>query len=323
MLGFLSGLFGGKKTSNEQVSGPVKANLGEPSTFRYDETLKRWVDTKDPASTAPPAPPPPPPSVNASSLSLGPTALEESPASYRRGATRSARSRYVDPFNPDLGGTDETAPKGGVPSIPSMPMLVPSLPIAAGQMDFTSAGATFTTNSNFVPNPSSNTERILNQQRSQPTLFQSQPQSTVQQQPTAEYNNQQQQQQQQYVLHSQYSQNQESRPEYLPQEYNSIAPQYQIQSHENIEALQRSQNYSKSSLSLSPPDHHQQQQQQPYSQQQQPSFNLQPQQQQQQQQVPPPPSSQQQQNWNGQPEYQSDHYRSPPPQQQVYGQAAF
>ncbi|KAJ7063353.1 Sec23-binding domain of Sec16-domain-containing protein [Mycena amicta] len=47
----------------EAVPGPVKANLGEETTFVYDKDLKRWVNKKagnddaKPAATAPPPPP--------------------------------------------------------------------------------------------------------------------------------------------------------------------------------------------------------------------------------------------------------------------------
>ncbi|EFQ27866.1 COPII coat assembly protein SEC16 [Colletotrichum graminicola] len=60
--------FGGKKEASPEPQGnkPVKANLGESSSFVYDPDLKRWVNKKagadsTPAKTATPPPPKGPP----------------------------------------------------------------------------------------------------------------------------------------------------------------------------------------------------------------------------------------------------------------------
>ncbi|KAI0273647.1 Sec23-binding domain of Sec16-domain-containing protein [Gloeopeniophorella convolvens] len=48
--------------SKEGSGGPVKATLGEESSFVYDAELKRWVNKKAGVDTTQPAAPPPPPS---------------------------------------------------------------------------------------------------------------------------------------------------------------------------------------------------------------------------------------------------------------------
>ncbi|KAF7304925.1 Protein transport protein sec16 [Mycena kentingensis (nom. inval.)] len=52
--------WGGKK--QDGASGPVKANLGEETSFYYDKELKKWVNKSAGAEIAKPAAPPPPPS---------------------------------------------------------------------------------------------------------------------------------------------------------------------------------------------------------------------------------------------------------------------
>ncbi|KAL0581708.1 hypothetical protein V5O48_000290 [Marasmius crinis-equi] len=52
-----------KRDSSTPGPGPVKANLGEETSFYYDKDLKRWVNkTSGGAEAAKPATPPPPPS---------------------------------------------------------------------------------------------------------------------------------------------------------------------------------------------------------------------------------------------------------------------
>ena len=41
--GWLSRIWGGKRADSTSPA-PVKANLGEESTFYYDKELKRWVN---------------------------------------------------------------------------------------------------------------------------------------------------------------------------------------------------------------------------------------------------------------------------------------
>lgn len=44
--GWFKGWFGGKKEPNAQGGGPIKAKLGEESSFYYDPDLKRWINKK-------------------------------------------------------------------------------------------------------------------------------------------------------------------------------------------------------------------------------------------------------------------------------------
>jgi hypothetical protein len=76
----------GKKDPNAPQTGPIKAKLGEESSFVYDETAKRWVNKKAGAVDTPTAsatPPPPrssaPPS-RPSSRAMPPPGRSESPA---------------------------------------------------------------------------------------------------------------------------------------------------------------------------------------------------------------------------------------------------
>ncbi|KAJ6076917.1 hypothetical protein N7499_008898 [Penicillium canescens] len=51
--GWFGGWFGGGKKEEAQTGGPIKAKLGEESSFYYDKDLKKWVNKKDPNSSAP------------------------------------------------------------------------------------------------------------------------------------------------------------------------------------------------------------------------------------------------------------------------------
>ncbi|KAI0306558.1 Sec23-binding domain of Sec16-domain-containing protein [Multifurca ochricompacta] len=57
----------GRWWNREGSSGPVKATLGEESSFVYDKELKRWVNKKADAKTPHPAVPPPPPRAQTTS----------------------------------------------------------------------------------------------------------------------------------------------------------------------------------------------------------------------------------------------------------------
>ncbi|KIO26250.1 hypothetical protein M407DRAFT_24465 [Tulasnella calospora MUT 4182] len=77
------------KKEEPSTPGPVKAKLGEESTFYYDKELKRWVNKKAGETSAAPAPLPPPPSrapsraQTASPSQMAPTTT----SSLSRGAT--------------------------------------------------------------------------------------------------------------------------------------------------------------------------------------------------------------------------------------------
>ncbi|KAF7338256.1 Protein transport protein sec16 [Mycena venus] len=59
------------KRSEATTPGPVKANLGEETSFYYDKDLKRWVNKKAGAEDAKPATPPPPPPSRSQTASPG------------------------------------------------------------------------------------------------------------------------------------------------------------------------------------------------------------------------------------------------------------
>ncbi|KAJ5936748.1 hypothetical protein N7466_003198 [Penicillium verhagenii] len=89
--GWFGGWFGGaaKKEADNAGGGPIRAKLGEESSFYYDNDLKKWVNKKDPnSSAAVRATPPPPrssaPPSRASSGSMPPPPAPMSVASSSR-----------------------------------------------------------------------------------------------------------------------------------------------------------------------------------------------------------------------------------------------
>ena len=78
-------LGGGKKEGDGHgtPNAPIKAKLGEESSFYYDKEKKKWVDKKNPdtANTSAPAPPPPrgPPSRAASATGPPPMPPSSTP----------------------------------------------------------------------------------------------------------------------------------------------------------------------------------------------------------------------------------------------------
>nr|GAT53207.1 copII vesicle coat protein [Mycena chlorophos] len=56
---------------SDAAPGPVKANLGEETSFYYDKELKRWVNKSGGAEAAKPAAPPPPPPSRPQTASPG------------------------------------------------------------------------------------------------------------------------------------------------------------------------------------------------------------------------------------------------------------
>ncbi|KAG9324600.1 hypothetical protein KVV02_004094 [Mortierella alpina] len=120
-------LFGGEK--RELTPKPVKANLGEESSFYFDKEQKRWVNKKggsESSSTSEALPPPPKSGTPAASAaaSSGPSPVAGGPPVMNRGppssggpvppaggppgprpgagstARRGARAKYVDVLNP-------------------------------------------------------------------------------------------------------------------------------------------------------------------------------------------------------------------------------
>lgn len=78
----------GSKKEEPSTPGPVKAKLGEESSFYYDKELKRWVNKKGGDTGAAPAALPPPPSRAPSrAQTASPSQMAPPPPSLSRGAT--------------------------------------------------------------------------------------------------------------------------------------------------------------------------------------------------------------------------------------------
>ncbi|KAG8924904.1 hypothetical protein FRC01_010910, partial [Tulasnella sp. 417] len=76
------------KKEEPSTPGPVKAKLGDESTFYYDKELKRWVNKKAGDTGAAPAPLPPPPSRAPSrAQTASPSQMAPTTSSLSRGAT--------------------------------------------------------------------------------------------------------------------------------------------------------------------------------------------------------------------------------------------
>jgi hypothetical protein len=128
--GWFGGWFGGAKKEAEQSGsggggGPIRAKLGEDSSFYYDKDLKKWVNKKDPGSAEPvrATPPPPrgsaPPSRNASSGSMPPPPMPPMPfASGSRPTSSSSDmppSLSSSPAFSSLGVPPPMGPYGSLP----------------------------------------------------------------------------------------------------------------------------------------------------------------------------------------------------------------
>ncbi|KAJ5375593.1 hypothetical protein N7517_007599 [Penicillium concentricum] len=119
--GWFGGWFGGaKKEENNSGGGPIRAKLGEESSFYYDKDLKKWVNKKDPSSSAPvrATPPPPrgsaPPSRTASSGSMPPNGAPPMPAMPPMSASGSrpqSSSTAAPPFLSSSPGLSGLAPQ--------------------------------------------------------------------------------------------------------------------------------------------------------------------------------------------------------------------
>ncbi|KGO67346.1 COPII coat assembly protein, Sec16 [Penicillium expansum] len=103
--GWFGGWFGGaKKEENNSGGGPIRAKLGEESSFYYDKDLKKWVNKKDPGSSTPvhATPPPPrgfaPPSRTASSGSIPPNGAPPMPPMSVSGSRPQSSSTAAPPF---------------------------------------------------------------------------------------------------------------------------------------------------------------------------------------------------------------------------------
>ncbi|KAL6719610.1 vesicle coat component [Lecanora helva] len=104
--GWFGGWLGGKKTENEDLHGtpnaPIKAKLGEQSSFYYDSEQKRWINKKDPDATPAAKATPPPP--------------------------RGAPSRAVSTSGQPAPSNSDSPP------VPPLPSVTPAAPIAAAKV---------------------------------------------------------------------------------------------------------------------------------------------------------------------------------------------
>ena len=111
-------MFGAKKEGNDDSQGtpnaPIKAKLGEQSSFYYDKEQKRWVNKKDPdsAPAAKAAPPPP----------KGPASRSVSAADVR--PPSSVSTPPVPPLPPMIHGTAASNPPSLHPSRSPSPAIV-------------------------------------------------------------------------------------------------------------------------------------------------------------------------------------------------------
>lgn len=116
--------------NKEGSGGPVKATLGEESSFVYDKELKRWVNKKAGAEATKPAGPPPPP-TRAQTASPGHTApriaagttLAPPPARAASAIdlTASPPKRMVPRPRSTLASTEGGNNVNGVPPSPGLP----------------------------------------------------------------------------------------------------------------------------------------------------------------------------------------------------------
>ncbi|KAL5339721.1 Sec23-binding domain of Sec16-domain-containing protein [Aspergillus crustosus] len=117
---------GGNKEETNAAGKPIRAKLGEESSFYYDKDLKKWVNKKDPdsATHARATPPPPrgpaPPSRSASGSSMPPPPLPSGPGS------RPPSSAGLAP--PPLSGSPGPSSLG----LPPTPYLGPARSVSTG-----------------------------------------------------------------------------------------------------------------------------------------------------------------------------------------------
>jgi COPII coat assembly protein SEC16 len=153
-------LFGGLGArggaSGEKPKKPIRANLGDESSFYYDEKLKSWVDRKDkragaggsdgadasgalppPPTSAPPTPAMTiPPSGPSNAHPGGPSgdgssndASNPSNPLSRSNSLSHVRNRYVDVFAGGPNSGTSTPGMGSIPAVGSTPnLLAPVLP---------------------------------------------------------------------------------------------------------------------------------------------------------------------------------------------------
>ena len=148
--GWLGGWFGGKKdgdAAQATPNAPIKAKLGEQSSFYYDPEKKRWIDKKNPdatpAATATPPPPkgtasravsgpPPPRPVSSSTPPVPPipmaTSTPPTPSSKPPTSNNLLRPSSPAVLAPPLGESEAEAPQQAMRSVSGPPSGPPSAP---------------------------------------------------------------------------------------------------------------------------------------------------------------------------------------------------
>ena len=148
--GWLGGWFGGKKdgdAAQATSNAPIRAKLGEQSSFYYDPEKKRWIDKKNPdatpAATATPPPPkgpasravsgpPPPRPVSSSTPPVPPLPMATStpPIPSSKPPTSNNQSRPPSPavLAPPVGESEAEAPQQAMRSVSGPPSGPPSAP---------------------------------------------------------------------------------------------------------------------------------------------------------------------------------------------------
>ncbi|RAL08342.1 COPII coat assembly protein SEC16 [Aspergillus homomorphus CBS 101889] len=122
--GWFGGWFGGKKEGENAGGGPIRAKLGEESSFYYDTELKKWVNKKDPnsATAARATPPPPRGSAPPSRTASGSSGAPPPPASSASPMLSGAGSR------PSSATGANPPPLTGSPAPPSALGVAPPIP---------------------------------------------------------------------------------------------------------------------------------------------------------------------------------------------------
>ncbi|OCH94992.1 hypothetical protein OBBRIDRAFT_788730 [Obba rivulosa] len=115
-----------------ETPGPVRANLGQETTFYFDSELKRWVNKNAPAEAAKSGPPPPP--ARAQTASPGrsqgqlPTDISAGPPPARPATANAIDSSSGPPQRPAMRVRSNLVPTDSRdPSIPPTPMSAPPM----------------------------------------------------------------------------------------------------------------------------------------------------------------------------------------------------
>ncbi|THV85361.1 hypothetical protein D6D29_02409 [Aureobasidium pullulans] len=119
--GWFGGWFG-KKDPNAQP-GPIRAKLGEQSSFYYDPDLKKWVNKKGGAEAAAPTAATPPPPRGPPSRSVSNTAAPQAGPPMSGPPSRVMTPASGPPSGPPSMAASPAAPQTGFPSASAPPPL--------------------------------------------------------------------------------------------------------------------------------------------------------------------------------------------------------